>query len=102
MAVVVGAASVLVLPVAVFLTRYSDAYDLLHAGFAIPAAAVLGWLALSLARTGRRRASLTLRAPGGLSSARAGRALGLAGVWLAGAAVTALAVYGLLEYIAST
>ena len=33
---VAGLASCATLPLAVFLTRFSDAYDLLHAGFAIP------------------------------------------------------------------
>jgi len=39
---VAGFASVAVLPAAVYLTRFSGKYDLLHAGFAIPVAAALG------------------------------------------------------------
>lgn len=102
LSVVTGLISVLTLPVAVAATRYSGSYDLLHAGFAIPVAAVLGWLALSLARSGRRRNEITLGRAGGGGAARVGRLLGLAGLWLAGAAVIALGVYGVLEYIAST
>ncbi len=100
--VVVGALSVSTLPIAVFVTRYSGSYDLLHAGFAIPVGLVLAGLALWLARAGRRRAELTLGRAGGLGAARAGRTLGLVGLWLVGAAAVALAVYGALEYIGST
>jgi len=102
LSVLTGAISVLTLPLAVLATRYSGSYDLLHAGFAIPVGAVLGWLALSFARSGRRRAELTLGRAGGLRAARVGRLLGLAGLWLAGAGLIALGVYGVLEYIAST
>jgi hypothetical protein len=92
-----GLASVATLPVAVYLTRFSGAYELLHAGFAIPLGAALGFLALSLARRARRSSALTLaaRVPG---AARVGHVLGLVGVGLALAGVVALAVYGLLEY----
>ena len=38
-----GVASVAALPVAVYLTRFSDSYDLLHAGFVIPVAAASAW-----------------------------------------------------------
>ena len=37
------------LPVAIYVTRFSGEYELLHAGFAIPLAAVLGFVALVLA-----------------------------------------------------
>ena len=42
---VAGLASVATLPVAIYLTRFSDSYELLHAGFAIPLAAALALLA---------------------------------------------------------
>ena len=95
-----GVGSIAVLPVAVYLTRFSDTYDLLHAGFAIPVAAGLAVAALGLARRARRRASLALsaRPPG---PATAGHVLGIIGLCLAAAALVALGVYGLLEYVGS-
>jgi hypothetical protein len=86
------------LPLAIYLTRFSDAYELLHSAFAIPVAAGLGLAALGLAGRARRRDVLRLdeRASG---PARAGRLLGLAGLCLAASALVALGVYGLLEYL---
>ena len=96
-----GAASVATLPVAIYLTRFSDAYELLHAGFAIPLGAALAFLALALARRANRQGNVLLgRAPRS-GAATAGRALGAVGLCLAAAAVVALAVYGLLEYVGS-
>jgi hypothetical protein len=96
--VVAGAASVATLPVAIYLTRFSDAYELLHAGFAIPLAAGLGFAALRLARRARRRDGLLLDGRPA-RPARAGRILGLLGLCLAASALVALGVYGLLEYV---
>ena len=95
-----GLASVVMLPLAVYLTRFSDTYDLLHAGFAIPIAAGLAIAALVLSQRARLRASLTLsaRTPG---AASAGRVLGIVGLCMAAAALVALGVYGLLEYVGS-
>jgi hypothetical protein len=95
-----GLASVATLPVAVYLTRFSDTYDLLHAGFAIPVATLLGIAAVDLSRRARVRASLALspRAPG---MAAAGRVLGIVGLCIAASALVALGVYGLLEYVGS-
>ena len=98
MALLVGLASVATLPLAIYLTRFSDAYELLHAGFAIPLAFVLGVLALRLASRSRRRTRLTLSAQGRDGTATAARVLGILGICLALAGVVALAVYGLLEY----
>ncbi len=95
-----GLASIATLPVAIYATRFSESYDLLHAGFAIPIAAALGFVSLALARRTRMRSSLTLegRQPG---LARIGRVLGVVGLCMAAAAVIALGVYGLLEYVGS-
>jgi len=86
--------------VAIYGTRFSDSYDLLHAGFAIPIAGGLAIAALAFARKATRRSSVTLasRAPG---IAIAGRVLGIAGLCIAAAALVALGVYGLLEYVGS-
>lgn len=89
------------MPVAVFVTRYFEGYELIDAAYAVPAGALAGVAALLAARSVRRRSELSLGPPAGLQAARAGRILGLAGLWLAGAAAIAVAVYGLLEYVGS-
>jgi hypothetical protein len=99
--VVAGLAAVAALPVAIFLTRFSEGYELLHAGFAIPLAGALGILAISLARRARRRSLLTLGGGGGDGLVRTGRILGIAGLCVALAGLVALGVYGLLEYVGS-
>ena len=98
--VVAGLASIVTLPLAIYATRFSDEYELLHAGFAIPVGVALGVLALALARRAQRQASLSLSGTGS-STARIGRALGIAGLCIAAAAVVSLLVYGLLEYVGS-
>ena len=96
-----GLASVAILPVAVYLTRFSDSYDLLHAGFVIPVEAGLGLVALGLARRARVRTSVSLAAGRGGGMAVAGRVLGIVGLCMAASALVALGVYGLLEYVGS-
>ena len=97
-----GGASVATLPVAVYITRFSDSYDLLHAGFAIPVAAALGVVALLLARRAQARTSLSLSdAAPGSRTATAGRVLGIVGLCMAASALVALGVYGLLGYVGS-
>ena len=96
----VGLASALTLPAAIYATRFSGSYDLLHAGFAIPVAAGLGLAALALGRRARLRRAVSLDA-GQARAATAGRVLGLVGLLLAASALVALGVYGLLEYVGS-
>jgi peptidoglycan/LPS O-acetylase OafA/YrhL len=97
---VAGVLSVAALPVAVYLTRFSDEYELMHAAGAIPVGAVFGLLALSFSRRARRRGALRL---GGEAArpARLGRVLGIVGLCLVASALVALGVYGLLEYVGS-
>ena len=95
-----GVGSVAALPLAIYLTRFSDSYDLLHAAFVIPVAAGLGLIAILLARTERRRSSVSLAVNGG-RVALVGRILGVVGLCMAASAVVALGVYGLLEYVGS-
>jgi hypothetical protein len=96
-----GLASVITLPVAVYLTRFSERYDLLHSGFAIPVAAILGLASIALARRARRRNVLLLDRGRAGGLARVGGVLGVVGICMALAALVALGVYGLLEYVGS-
>ena len=97
-----GLASCATLPLAVFLTRFSDSYELLHAGFAVPLAAAFGLVALALARRVRIRTRVSLSGGGGGGGlATAGRVLGVIGLCMAASALVALGVYGLLEYVGS-
>jgi len=99
--VVAGLASVVTLPFAIYLTRFSESYDLLHAGFAIPVAAALGFISLALARRARMLSALTLGGGGSSRPAAVGRVLGLIGLCIAAAGLVALGVYELLEYVGS-
>jgi hypothetical protein len=98
-ALLAGVASVVTLPLAVYLTRFSDSYELLHAGFAIPLGLALGWVALALSRRSRRRSRLSLARNGGDKVAATAHVLGALGVCLALAGILALGIYGLLEYV---
>jgi len=97
--VFVGLLSVATMPAAVLATRWSDQYDLLQAGFAIPLAAALGLLAVALARRARSRLAPTLGHPKGTRTARLGRFLGLLGFLLALTAAGSLAVYWILSVV---
>ena len=97
---VAGALSVATLPVAIYLTRFSDEYELLHAAFALPVAALFGILAVVLARRARRLDSLALSGRPG-RPAVVGRVLGVIGLCMVASALVALGVYWLLEYVGS-
>ena len=99
--VAAGIASVATLPLAVYATRFAGAYELLDAGWAIPLAGALGVVALALARRARRRQVVSLSARRRSRAAAAGRVLGILGLCMAAAALVALGVYGLLEYVGS-
>ena len=95
-----GLLSLATLPVAVFATRYSGSYDLLHAAFSIPLALAFGIGALVGVRRARRAQALSLRPEGGeLRGLGLAWALGVAGIALASSATVALAVYGVLTYL---
>lgn len=97
----VGLASVATLPLAIYATRYFGAYELLDAGWSIPVAVILGLTAIALARRSRIQAAVSLASSRGRSVAGVGRLLGLLGLCMAAAALVALGVYGLLEYVGS-
>ena len=90
-----------VLPVALALSQWRELFALLHAWPAIPLAALLGLLAVLLARAARRRAEWTLGRVGGLGVARVGRWLGALAIYLAGTASIALLVYWFLNRYSS-
>jgi peptidoglycan/LPS O-acetylase OafA/YrhL len=96
---VLGVLAALALPVAIVATRYSDSFDLLHAGLAIPAALGCGLGALSLARRARRSGSLVHGAPVADRRARAARVLAVIGIALAASATISLVVYAVLTYL---
>ncbi|HKX48058.1 MAG TPA: hypothetical protein VJM06_05280 [Gaiellaceae bacterium] len=98
---VAGIGSTATIPVAVYATRFSDSYDLLHAGFGIPVAVALGVAALLLARRAYRLSALSLDRSARSGVATAGRVLGVVGLCMAASALVALGVYGLLEYVGS-
>jgi hypothetical protein len=97
--VVLGVLSVVALPLAVAATRWSERYELLHAGIAIPVALVLGIGAVVLARRARARHERTLGRAGGLRAAAWGRGLGIAGIAMASSGLIAIGVYALLRYL---
>ena len=97
--VVVGLLAVATMPAAILATRWSEEYELMDAGFAIPVAAVLGLLAVALARRARSRLAPTLGHPKGTRTARLGRLLGLLGFLLALTAAGSLAVYWILSVV---
>ena len=98
-ALVAGLLAVVTMPVAILATRYSGSYELLHAGFAIPLAVLLGVLAVGLARSAVRHDDLRLGRAGGRGTARLARALGVLGISLGATCAVALAVYGILTYL---
>jgi hypothetical protein len=97
--VIVGLLAAVTMPVAIAATRYSESYELLHAGFAIPIAVVLGILAVVLARRARELDRATLGKAGGAGAARIGRLLGILGLCMAASATIAVAVYEVLVAI---
>jgi hypothetical protein len=85
-----GLLSIATMPVAILATRYSESYDLLHAGLAIPVGLLLGIVALRFARGAVRHDDVRLGRAGGL---------GVLGIALAATCLVAVAVYGLLTYL---
>jgi hypothetical protein len=98
--VLLGLLAVATMPAAITATRWSDAYDLLHAAAAIPVAALLGLGAIMLARRARSRLAPTLGHARGSRTARFGRLLGLLGFLLALTAAGSVAVYEVLKLVA--
>jgi hypothetical protein len=98
-ALLLGLLAAATMPLAVLATRYSGSYELLHAGFAIPLAVLLGAVAIGLARGALRLDDMRLGRAGGRGAARLGRALGVLGIALGSTGAVSLAVYGILTYL---
>jgi len=99
-AVIFGLLSVACVPAGVVLAHYTGV-DLIQAGWAVIPGFVLGWIALRLARSARRRTERTIGRVGGLRAAGIGRVLGGLGVYLALTGALALAVYALLDHLSA-
>jgi hypothetical protein len=92
-AVLFGVLAVAAIPVGILITNYRNDLRLIHAGWAVPVAAVFGFVAVRLARRARRRLERTVGRAGGLVPARIGRILGWIGLYLALIGAIALAFY---------
>jgi hypothetical protein len=90
---VFGVLAVLAVPVAIYVTDLRNDLRLIHAGVAVPLAALLGIVAIRLAKRARTRLERTLGRAGGEVPARLGRILGWLGVYLALIGAIALGVY---------
>ena len=95
--VIVGLLGAAAVPFAIAAAQLTDLLDLLHAAWAIPAAALAGVAALVLARGARRRFERTLGRVGGAGAARAGRILGVLALALATSGAIAVAFYYFLS-----
>jgi hypothetical protein len=86
------------LPAAVGATELRRDLRLIHAGFAVPVAAVLAIASIRLAGRARRRLERTLGRAGGERTARVGRVLGWLALYLALTASISLGVYSIEYY----
>jgi hypothetical protein len=97
-AVFVGLLSVVAVPAEIAASHWAP-FELLYAGWAIPAALVFGFLALRLARRARRRTERTIGRVGGRRATRLGRFLGALGLYLGITAALAIGFYEVLNYL---
>jgi hypothetical protein len=89
----VGLLAAAAIPVGILITNYRNDLRLIHAGYAVPVAAVLGFVAIRLARRARRRLERTVGRAGGAVPARLGRIFGWLGLYFALIGAIALAFY---------
>ena len=89
----VGLLAAAAIPVGILITNYRNDLRLIHAGYAVPVAAALGFVAIRLARRARRRLERTVGRAGGAVPARLGRILGWLGLYFALIGAIALAFY---------
>jgi hypothetical protein len=93
---VAGLLAVAALPAGVALAQVSDRVKLLQAAAGVPVAALLGLVAVVLARRAVRRSDRTLGRAGGAGAAKAGRVLGVLGLCIAASGAIAIAFYEVL------
>ena len=93
-----GLLATAVIPVAIAVTEQRDDLRLLHAGFAVPVAFVLGFVGIRLARRARRRLERTIGRARGAGTARIGQVLSWLGVYLALIGGISLLVYAIEYY----
>jgi hypothetical protein len=92
-ALLFGLLAVASIPVAIVITNYRNDLRLLHAGIAVPFAAVFGVVAIRLARRARRRLERTIGRARGEFPARLARILGWLGLYFALIGAIALGFY---------
>jgi hypothetical protein len=96
--VILGLLATAAIPVAILVTEQREDLRLIHAGFAVPVAFVLGVAGIRVARRARRRLERTLGRAGGVVPARLGRVLSWLGVYLALIGGISLLVYAIEYY----
>jgi hypothetical protein len=86
------------IPLAAAITDARGDLRLIHAGFAVPVAAVLAIASIRLAARARQRLERTLGRAGGERTARVGRVLGWLALYVALVASISLGVYAIEYY----
>jgi hypothetical protein len=99
LAVLVGLLSVAALPGAIVATRWSEAYELIDSAAAIPAAILLGIVAIVLARRARARGQRSLTGARPSRTARVGRFLGVTGLLVGITGAMAIGVFLILSAV---
>lgn len=89
------------MPVAAAIAGSREDLRLVHAGFAVPVAAVFAIAAILVSRRARRRLERTLGRAGGAKAARAGQILGWLAFYLVLIASISLGVYALEYFVLS-
>ena len=98
LSVALGALAVAAVPAAVAASRYLPSVSLLQGLYVgVPAAVVLGLLAVGAGRKARRALALTLGRCGGAGAARTGRILAFLGLYVGAMGAIALGSYTVLR-----
>jgi hypothetical protein len=95
---VVSLVALAAIPLAAAVTESRGDLRLIHAGFAVPVAAVLAIASIRLAARARKRLERTLGRAGGERTARVGRVLGWLALYVALIASISLGVYAIEYY----
>jgi hypothetical protein len=95
---VVSVVALAAIPLAAAVTEARGDLRLIHAGFAVPVAAVLAIVSIRLAARARQRLERPLGRAGGARTARVGRVLGWLALYVALIASISLGVYAIEYY----